>query len=374
MILRQKIKKLEPPLRTQASIKVESGGVGRQTYNAATNEFYPDRAVHDGVSLSPLVLIPIVGFTATDGSQSSENAAAQLINGKWERYDASGRKELPGGDPLIYEIVVTPGSADYGKLTIRENVSPGNPVTYVFTATLVVGGTSKVVTASYQAFCDGIVINPTLYFDNAKQGFYNPWSDGDTFTITPMVAPKCYPATFRWETMHGGVWTPLGSTPLDWAVGVDATTGKLTIDRSRMQGLISLKCIAEVIVDGVTQTLTEVVTHRRKLNFDIRGGGIENIAGLQPDTTTISPKAALDIPLPPSAQTAAKIQSELDIRWYGSGTTQIASGLNPSIPLSAVGADMDLGLSVDDRGGWKAVTDATGKVLTTADGKILLTR
>ncbi len=62
--------------------------------------------------------------------------------------------------------------------------------------------------------------------------------------------------------------------------------------------------------------------------------------------------------------------SEFLIEWLNSSNLVVATGINPTIRLSSLGADGVYYLRVRDRGGFAAITD-DGKLLTSADALLL---
>lgn len=375
-MIKKKINYVQSDPKVTASMLVAGGGIATQSYNAASGEYYPER------SLVPLVLTPKIGYSLPDTGESSDDANALLTDGHWYRLDGTNPagigtvNEISNNMPLTgapgaatdrFAIETTTGKSTYGQLTIYENTTVDKPVTYVFVATLNVGKPRK-VTCAYRSRCRAVTVLPELFFDNATNALYNPLEDPDQFVITPKISPASLPATFSWETMHNDTWGALDSTLFDWAIRVDAATGKLTILRNQMQEEVNLRCTATVTVDDAQVQVRQVVKHTRripKFDFDIYAVG-----NLNEGTKTINPRAMIKM----GKRVLADPTAELLVAWYGSGTTPIAYGMNPSIAMSLLGTASELGLDVTDRGGWKALTTADGKVLTTADGKVLIAK
>lgn len=375
-MLKRKIKYIESEPTTYASLVPDAGAVTKQSYSTATGAYYPER------SLAPLALTPTVGYEIKDTGKTVENAARELTDGHWYRLAAGSTGGLtpaneitngmkttaPDGSSVDrFTIDTTPGSATYGRILIRENVAAGSPVTYVFVATLPVGSGMKLM-MSFLADTKAVTVMPEIQFDNSAQGLFNPWQDSGTFVITPSVVPSSYPATFSWRTQHGGLWGALGSTRLDWALSVNAATGALTIDRKVMPDALALKCVALVTVDDAKVEIERFVTHERRLpdfDYDVR-----HVADLLAGQTTIAPK----LYVASGKREIANPAEELDIPWYGAGSSPIAHGANPSIPVSALGAAMELGVDPRDKGGWKSVVNDAGLFIVDDQGRQIIAR
>lgn len=375
-IKRKKITRVSSPPKTYISIVPEDGASVKQTVHAASGEVYPDRR------LTPLVLTPVVGYKVAASGEQSDNAAPLLTDGHWYRLSKStgstgpsAQTEITNGMALTggiaphtsrYEIDSTPGSATYGRIRIYENADPADPPTYLFTARLSVAG-GAVIAASFRTPAVAVDTLPALYFDNATEGIYNPWEDSPQFSIHPRINPASYQAYYNWESYHDGAWAALFSTPYDWAITRDGNG--VTIDRSSMQSLIRLRCIASINVGGTIHQEIGYVTHSRRLpwfEFDWYG-----IAGIAADVRTLHPR--LKVTCNRADITKAADLAQLIINWYGSGSSPIATGPGPDIPVSALGADMDLGLSVSDRGGHKLLVSGDGAChYVTDDGKELI--
>lgn len=352
-MIRKKINRFTNPPKVYAGITVDSGAIVRQTYDVVAGTYYPDR------SLVPLVLTPVIGYNDIDTGKVIENAAAELIDGHWYRIDAKdGKKEITNSG----NIDVTTGSATYGRLEFGENVSADNPVTLMFEARLQLSNDAIAVAATIRLTTVTTQVIPELSFDNNPNALYDPWGDRSDFVIKPVLRPAGYSVTYKWYSLHDGVYGLLGSTRLDWAVSAEGDG--VRIKRSVMQDSISLKCVAEVKAgsDGSTITLEEYVRHTRRLpKYEYEIG---HIADINTGTTQISPKALIRT----SRKMLEDLKDEASIDWYGSGSSPIASGINPRLSLSSLGADMNLGLDVVDKGGYKALVDSDGAFIVDSTG------
>lgn len=363
MVIRKKINYFEQPPKVAVSIAPESDSIVRQTYNVASGQTYPNR------TLVPLVLTPLVSYIIPDTGERNDNAASLLTDGHWFRYDnattAKGGLEITDGS--VYEIDSAAGSPTYGQIRIKENVSPGNPVTYRFQAVLNIGG-GYPVSASFRVDCDKIEVMPQLYFTGNTRGLYNPWDSSDPrkVTVTPAISPASLPATYEWLMHLDEDWVPLGSDLRDWAVDVSGTG--VVIDRALMPDSIELKCVASVTVGSSTVKIEGIVTHTRRLpyfEYDII-----NVADITHAVKTLNPKCLLRT----NNKVIENPGEEAKVDWYGSGSTPIAEGMSPSIPVSSLGSAMELGVEVTDAGGYKLFLDDDGVALQDDDGLCLLVK
>lgn len=353
------------PLKVYASMKVEAASQPVQEYDAVLGEYYPDR------TLVPLVLVPQIGYTDPNTLGDVANAASELTNGHWYRLDATtggvcnASTEITSGG--LYTIDTTAGSATYGKISIRENVLPGNPVTYIYRATLSHAGSDPVMReVSFQARTKATETIPRLSLDQASESLYNPWEDAATFSIGPVLKPAVSGATYAWQTLHGGTWGALGSTHYDWALSVSGN--RVTIDRSRMQGRIDLRCVCTYSAGGKQHTVmvtAAVVRLLPRFEYDIT-----RLSNPRRTDTSVAPLAVI--------RTAKGLVTdpagEVTVTWYGASNSPVGYGMNPVIPLSSLGSALELGLEILDAGGWKALETADGKYLTDSQGRLLIAR
>lgn len=354
------------------------GGCTRQLH-------LPDGTYYSDRNLAPLVLMPEMTLVDPNTGEQRDNAASMLTGGAWYRLDSSTASTgisaasqitdgqtgtgSDGAQITLYEIDSTPGSATYGKLTVRENVDADNPVTLVFQARLPNGRLIGMqVVLETEAVSSGI---PKIAFDNNPRGLYNPVEDERYFTVSPMLLPdNGYTPTWSWESCHDGRWGALGSTRLDWAVEALAGGG-VKIDRKFMPQTVTLRVHADITVEGVPVRLTGEVSHTRRvphLEFEAVG-----IGDMPEGTTTISPRMAITAGGRPVE--GAEALEELDIVWTDDNGSRVAdSVMNPSIAVSALGASRTLGYDVRDRGGYFPLTDSEGAFLTDSEGALILSR
>ena len=364
-MIRKGFKVLSLPVSWHASANPVSACQPVQEYNTLGGEWYPDR------TLVPLVIQPLVGYSNPNNGHTESPSASRLTNGHWYRVDNTTGPNLSASNEIkpgtLYTIDTTSGSATYGKLTSRENILPGNPVTYVFTATLVPDvGDPVAIRASWQARTKATERYPVFSLSNSGETMYNPWEDADLFTISPDLKPMIAGATFTWESQHGGVWKALGSTHYDWAVSKSGNA--ITVRRTLMQDRLDLRCTVRYTSGGKIHTETINVTIARRLpayTCDIIG-----VSNLLAGDKSIAPRALIE--------TAKGIltdpKGELTVRWYNSANSLVGEGMQPVISISALGSTMEVGLEVKDTGGWKALELSNGHYLTDGEGRIIIVR
>ena len=353
------------PLKSYASMVPDAACQPVQEYDVTTGEFYPDRG------LVPLVLTPMIGYNDPNTGTEVGNAAAELTDGHWYRLDnTTGGKcdsttEITSGTK--YAIDTVAGSETYGRIRIMENVLPGNPVTYVFRATLVApSGETILKEISWQARTKSTETMPVLKLDNATESMYNPWEDGDAFTLNPVLTPALAGATYAWETQHGGAWGALDSTPLDWAVA-KAGDG-VRISRSVMQDRVDLRCTVSYTVNGKKHTDSVTASVRRVLpKFDY---DITRVSGISATDRSIAPMAVIRA----AKGLVTDPGGEVSVSWYNAAGSVVGTGMNPVIALSSLGGELELGLDIRDNGGWCALQDGDGAYLTDGDGALLIVR
>lgn len=354
------------PLKTYTSMEAGTGTEPVQEYDATSNVYYPDR------TLSPLVLTPIVGFSDPNDGSETPNAAASLTNGHWYRLDNSTSGQLDSTTEInsgtTYIIDTLAGSATYGRIQIMENVQPGNPVTYVFRATLThPGGEQKIVESRWQARSKAVTNIPALSIDNATEVMYDPWGSEDIISFNPVLKPAVPGATYAWESLHGTTWGPVCDTLLDWAV--EKSGNGVKVRQSVMPDRIDLRCTASIPVAGggsLTQTVA-VSLVRRLPKYTPRLFGVIDITE---DVRSISPRAQIEV----GGRIQTDLKGELEIVWKNAAGDTVGYGLNPVIPLSALKGTLDIGFDDADPGGWKALVDDDGSFIVDDDGALFIVK
>ncbi len=372
MIIRKKINKISKTPRISAGIKLEGANSTANQERLASGDIYPDRTI------APLILQPYCSYTDGTTGKYVENAMPEVTNGSWYRLTSANRNlgiceatkismsttgtDSNGNQITVFSVVSTPGSANYGRLTIKENVPAGEYITYIFQATLTTDG--SLIQAFFTSRCDSIVQIPDIIFDNNPVGLYNPLADPQYFTINPSLSID-YPVTWKWMSYHEleGGWIELGTTQLDWCI--DKVKDGVKIDRARMPDTILLRCIAEVTVGGMAVTLEQSVTHTRRLAA-IRAE-ITRVGEITEDVTHISPYALIWV-----GDKILSDDKEVKVEWINSAKAVIGTGLNPTIALSSLKEDGFLDLQVRDRGGRAALI--SGGALIVSQNNLLLTR
>lgn len=361
MIQRKKIYTYSHAPKTFTSMQID-GCANLRQYADLSGQHTPD------YSLVPLVLIPTIGYSTGNGTV--ENAATELYGGAWYVVTSGGKTAITH-TAGVYEIDSTPGSTTYGRLTVKKNLDAGQSVTFLFEATVKIRGVETPVTCSEHAVCASVDNLPEMYFDNETESLYNPWEDNAYFYIHPFIVPTPASVTYQWQTCHVNIetgneeWRTLEVSPFDWAIKADGNG--IRIDRSLMQDNLRLKCIATVGIGTASIVVERTLTHNRLLpgfEFDIT-----HLAGLHADATSISPYARI---FSNRMEIEGANANQLQIDWYNGGNSVIATGQNPTIPISSVGIGNELGLDVTDKGGYKALTDSDGLVLTDTDGAVLI--
>ena len=335
--------------------------------------WYPDR------TLVPLILQPFCSYTEAVTGKYVANAMPEVTNGCWYRLDPSNRNlglceatkisvsatgsDSNGDQITIFSIDSTPGSATYGRLTIRENVPAGEDITYVFEGVLSTDG--RIIREFFNSHCISLLHIPDIVFDNNPAALYDPLNGNRYYKINPSLS-IAYPVTWKWMSYHEfeGGWVNLGSSMLDWAV--DKVGDGIKIDRKIMQDIVLLKCIAEITIDGTAVELEQVVSHTRMLPH--LEYSITRIGELPEDVAAISPYAEIR-----SGNGIVTDTDEIAVEWLNSSGTVIATGINPTISLSLLNSDMILDLRVRDLGGHAALVD-DGKLIVDDDNALILTR
>lgn len=372
MIVRKKINRIPRAPKISSGLRIEGQSTLNQEY-LYSGEYYPDR------TLVPLILQPQVSYTDATTGKTVDNALPELIDAQWYRLDASNRHlgiceatkisaavtgtDSSGAQIHIYDIVSTPGALNYGRLTVRENVPPGEYVTYIFSAILSADGSP--VREFFTSRCDAVSEMPDIMFDNNPTALYDPLDGPRYFDLNPSLSID-YPVVWRWMSYHEleGGWVDLGSTLLDWSV--DRIGDGIRIDRSVMPDVLLLRCIADVSIDGAVATLERVVSHTRMMpHFEV---DITRVGDLPEDVDTICPYAEIRY-----NQDVITDESELLVEWLNDSGTVVGTGINPSIKISALGSTGGYSLRVRDKGGHVALVDS-GFLLVDDDGSLIISR
>ena len=170
--IRKRIRKDYAPLTVSVSLScLTSGSPVTQVYNAALNEYEPDRSV------TPTILQPVVTAAASDGSWPQPYANSLLANMVWK---VNGVDITTIASWASLFSIDTVGSTR-GALTIRRNLTPAEQFSLHFEADLVdnrLGVTHHIVT-------DEIVLSTVdksldsygISIGEATAIYYNPFLD-----------------------------------------------------------------------------------------------------------------------------------------------------------------------------------------------------
>lgn len=373
------------PLQLQVSFAVEGGVPDRQTYNADTREYEPD------YTLTPVVIQPSVSILDKDDTLPAGSINHQLTNIRWYEI-IGGTKRLIDASDTGYEITTTTGEA--GRIRIKKNVEPRNPLTLVFYAEYADTRNSQliIVQGSYLLDCTSASDLIRVELDAATQTLYNPLEDADEQTVTASVWLGDHPCptgkyALVWEVQdEDGEWHTCGSDAvMDYDVTVAEGGGSLTVNRKLMGTELHIRCRCKYSADGSPASVeltegtpqAEAVFVRRipRYEYDYTGVPYNIPSGL----LELSPTAVVQT----AKGDVEDYEGELLPLWYiatnkTSGTlsySQVAHGRNPVIPTKAMDSNNGavIGLDVRDRGYWGAWADATdGAVICDADGSIVL--
>lgn len=371
------------PLQVQVSFTIDGSVPDNQNYNADTGEYTPD------YTLTPLILQPIVSVIDKDDIITSGRVNNSLTNIKW--YESiNGTKTLINTDNSNYET--TPSGNSAGRIKVKKNSEPKNPVTLIFYAEYLDSRTGQIFTiqGSYLIKCGSSASSVRVELDAAEQTIYNPLTDARTQTVkaTVWVGDKpCESIKYKlvWEVMDGSTWREVGTDDvMDYDMTVN-DDGTLTIDKWLMGTDASIRCRVKYSADGHPDnvSLTDAspnavasfVRRIPKYEFDISGVPYNIPSG----SMTIAPEATIsttngeienaeDELLPLWYIATNKASGSLNYSLVGNGTDAVISTSTMDMAYGAV-----VGLDVVDRGYAGAWADGTDdSVFCDADGSILI--
>lgn len=383
------------PLQVSRSMEVLGSVPARQRYNPADGGHTPD------YTLTPLTLFPHVLVRDPNGVTPSGDANSRLTNIRWHSIMNGVKSLIDFTATSDFSLAGAEGTATAGCLEVKTNVSPGMPMTLVFSADLPDMNTSQVhhVEMSFPVFASADTSELTLELDTPAASPYNPLRMSPSLVINARLlyggtAVPVADSLFVWERLRDdGSWEVTGTDILDYDVEVDSSDPSMvTVRRDLMGTDLCLRCRAEYEPGVPAASLSvsaaspvAVVTLSRRIpemHWDIAGVPMN----IMPSLKTIYPEAvAYD-----NTGVVDNWESVFDVRWrIGSNRrpataggaqptitfTDAGRGKSVAIPISAV-ADMSKGAIIDltpeDRGPLCALTDTDGLVLTDSDGKILL--
>ena len=390
------------PLQLNITISVDGSVPDKQNYNADADEYTPDYTV------TPLILQPQVSRLDKDEIVAPGNVNTLLANVKWYEIVAPGNVntllanvkwyEIVGGvrtlisaEDTNYEVITSGGQS--GRIKVKKNAEPGNPITLEFYAEYVDSRTSQVsvIHATHQVQCgNATAFMPELVLDAADQTIYNPLNDPDTQAVHASLrvgASECATANrqFVWEVLRAnGSFTTFGSDNSDYWATVSADGTTCTINRKLMGSGQILRCRAKyspdgtpgsvVLTDAAPQAIVAFVRRIPKFEFDyaLPTNIPAGLLTMYPEIYIWDVNGAIANP-----------EVVLLPIWYigtnqASGTpssyAQVDHGYSPAIPTTYLNTlyGAVVGLDVKDPGPLVPWADAAGGCFKDADGKVFL--
>ena len=371
------------PLQVSTSMSVEGSVPDRQNYDADTGEYTPD------YTLTPLTLQPLTGQIDKDGLLLPGNINAKLTNIKYREVEGGASKVISLEDPG-YNITTSGDQA--GRIQVKKNANPGNPITLEFSADYIDPRTDQIVAIrkTHMVKCNNATpFTPALSLDAPATAIYNPLSDASIQVVRASLklgVEEC-PAEdreFVWEVKRSnGSWSEVGWL-MDYFLSVSGDT--LTVDKSIMGDECSVRCRAKYDINGNPGSVSlsdsspsasvNFVRRLQKYEYDISGAPVNipsNLMFINPDVVIQDTNGlienAIEELLPVWYIATNKSSGSLDYEMAG-------EGLNPIISTSLMD-DINgavIGVEVKDRGGFKAIKADDTHVYEDADGSILLFR
>lgn len=373
------------PLQIDLSFSVDGSVPDKQNYNADDDTYTPD------YTLTPCIIQPLVSRMDKDEVLAAGSFNHELANVKWYEI-VGGVTTLIADTNTSYEI--TRSGAQAGRIKVKKNATPNNPITLQFYAEYADSRTGQlhIIQGTHQVFCGNSTVHaPLLVLNAADQTIYNPLKDADTQAVVASLrlgAEECPTAmrAFVWEKYReDNTWTTVGSdSTLDYDVTISADGTTATVNRSLMGDELYLRCRAKydregnpgsvTLTDAAPAKVVAFVRRIPKYEFDIVGAPVNIPAGIvaiAPDVYVWDTNGPITNP-----------ERELLPIWYmatnrASGSlsyTQVAHGKNPTIPTAAMSTTYGgvLGLELVDAGPACAWEDGDGKVFEDGDGNVIL--
>lgn len=373
------------PLQINISFAVDGSVPNKQNFDADTGDYTPD------YRLTPLIIQPQVGCLDKDDFLQAGSINHQLANVKWYEI-VGGVSTLIQSTNTNYEITTSGGNA--GRIKVKKNAQPRVPITLEFHAEYTDPRTGQLyqIVKTYPITCsNSTMFAPQLVLDAADQTIYNPLTDPDTQVVHASLrlgVTECPTANriFVWEIFRAdNTWSAVGSdTTLDYDVTVAADGTSCTVNRSLMGTELYLRCRAKYdlggnpsgvsLTDASPSKVVSFIRRVPKYEADMVGVPVN----IPPGTLTISPEASIwDV----NGTIANPLKALLPL-WYvatnkASGTlsyTQVAHGLNPTIPTKAMSQSYGAvyGLDVIDVGPLCAFEDGNGDVFEDGNGDVII--
>ena len=235
------IGRIYSPLTLSPGITVEGNVPDVQQYDMAANTYEPD------YTLTNLVLVPAMDVSDPDGIIPAGNAT--LANMQWTLVEDGA------------ETAITAASPDFavgtdGRLTIKRNCQPQNPMTFRFEAEFLDQRTGEVhrMVETHQVDCEGVSQRPVLTLDTSGLIAYDPVRDGEAVRkvkASLAIWGEEVPAanrTFVWQKrdMYDNVWADIdGSDVMDYDVSLSADKTELSVKLWLIGKRIDIRCYAK---------------------------------------------------------------------------------------------------------------------------------
>lgn len=362
------------PLHVHVAINEVGSIASLQTYDAATGVYEAD------YTLTPLVLLPQCDVIDRDGIIKEHNINAKLINLKWNEI-INGKKTLIESTNNSYEI--TQDGTNKGQIKVKKNAALLHPITLDFYAEYLDTRTNQIIVFKRTKLVKCINAtdaNPLLTLDSESTHLWNPWEDAAQQIITAklMVGETDYTGDtakrkfFWYKLRENGTLTLAGSDELDMDI-ISANDNVLVVDRDMMGEKQTYVCKATFSPTGspaasptdADSTATTTVV-RRLPPFDYDIINIPN--RIAPGTTVVQPKV---IVVGPKGIISNAMQ-ELRATWYKDNTV-IGTGESPKLSAVDITSGL-LGVEVVDKGNYKMLAVTDEKIITTNDGKAIITK
>jgi hypothetical protein len=364
------------------SITVVGSVPDTQSYDADSDTYTPD------YTITPLTLQPLVSIIDKDGILQSGNVNAKLANIRWYQTVGGTRTQITTDNT---DFSITQSGDNAGRIQVKKNVTPANPMTLEFYAEYVDSrcGQIYVIRMTWLVRCtNATAYVPVLSLDSADQVLYNPLRDSDTQVITASLrrgASECPSALrlFVWESLDGdGNWNTVGDDTYDYCMIVSSDGTQLTVDRTLMPDELHIRCRAKYDIGGDPSgaSLTDsspVATTTIKRRVPSFWSEISIPSNIPAGTKIVCPTLTIK-------DTAGKIdnpEKELLVLWYvatnTTGTpsyTQVANGMSPDIPTDLVDAQDGgiIGVDVQDEGAEGVMADGDGTLLADENGNLII--
>lgn len=371
-----------------------SGNVSNnQTYDATTDSYSPN------YTLTPLTIQVNVAAIDSDMPMSTLNARTLLANIHWYELSPNGTRTeivITGGasTPAGYaQLINTEGDADAGRLQVAKNAVPGAPIILQFEADLQYGSDTFHIIENFNIQCRDTTPSIRCKFDSPDIVPYNPIHDADTMPIALMVwennrtaDPTHYIPV--WEVRRDdGSWSEYGDEPTDYwlEIATDKLSAVLNFDLmgDGVNIRVRLKYDRGGNPAGVTLAANDVSVPMCRLECNRNLGRYDH--QLLNVTNTLAEWSTVIRPTVVFKDNKGEIADPdkfFLVTFYagpgGSALTTanvVGTGRTVDIPCSkASAAGLKIGYSVEEIGPYKAWEDSDGKILTDADGSILLIR